>query len=51
MVLLYNTGIQLQSKGYLSSNCIEWFTLELLKLHIDRRRNDSVYIVFHLGYL
>ena len=51
MVLLYDTSIRLQSKGYLSSNCIEWFTLELLKLHVDRRRKDSVYIVLHLGYL
>ena len=51
MVLLYDTGIWLQSKSCLSSNCIERVTLELLKLHIDRRRKDSVYIVLHLGYL
>ena len=50
MVLLYNTGIWLQSKGCLSSNCIERVTLELLKLHVNRRRKDSVYKVLHLGY-
>ena len=38
-------------KIVLLSNCIERFTLELLKLHIDKRKKDSIYIVLYLGYL
>ena len=38
-------------KVVLSSKCIERFTLKLLKLHVDRKRKGSVYIVLYLGYL